>query len=264
MTDFHVTSAGRLTGAGLSFSCAIGRGGIADQKSEGDGVTPAGDWTMIECFYRPDKMGPPKTGLPVRPIGRNQGWCDDPSHPSYNQLVQRPFAASHEVMWRDDGLYDALVVLDYNIDPVIPNKGSARFDYPIDYDIAVMGHDRERGRLDLIIRWAPGAYCHFHRHVASTTTLVLEGEHHVIDVDDEGHEGSTDVRPAGTYRISPGGDQHMEQGGPEGSLVLFSMYEPTGRMFDVLDADRNVIATATIDSLVKLSDQVAQPDPTGE
>lgn len=141
----------------------------------------------------------------------------------------------------------------------IPNKGGPRFDYPIDYDIAVLGHQADLGRLDLIIRWAPDSYCHFHRHVGSTTTLVLEGEHHVIDIDDDGNETHHEVRPAGSYKTGPGGDMHMERGGPEGSLVLFSMYEPSGRMFDVLDADRNVIAVTTIDSLVEL----AEPAPAG-
>lgn len=127
-------------------------------------------------------------------------------------------------------------------------EGSPRFDYPIGYDIAVLGHQEDLGRLDLLIRWAPESYCHFHRHVATTTSLVLEGEHHVIDIDDDGNEVHHDVRPAGTYCSGPGGDMHMERGGPEGSLVLFSMQEPNGRMFDVLDAERNLLAETTIES----------------
>ena len=127
-------------------------------------------------------------------------------------------------------------------------EGSPRFDYPIDYDIAVLGHQEDLGRLDLLIRWAPESYCHFHRHVATTTSLVLEGEHHIIDIDHDGNEVHHDVRPVGTYCSGPGGDMHMERGGPEGSLVLFSMQEPTGRMFDVLDAEHNLLAETTIES----------------
>jgi len=99
----------------------------------------------------------------------------------------------------------------------IENKGSTRYDYPIDYDIAVLGSQQDLGRIDMVIRWAPNSFCHFHRHVGATSTLVLEGEHHVIDVDDDGNEAEVDVRPAGTYRISPGGDMHMERGGPAGA-----------------------------------------------
>ena len=136
-------------------------------------------------------------------------------------------------------------------------EGGPRFDYPIDYDIAVLGHQEDVGRLDLLIRWAPNAYCHFHRHVATTTSLILEGEHHVIDVDDDGNEVHDDVRPVGTYCSGPGGDVHMERGGPEGSLVLFSMHEPTGRMFEVLDADRNILAETTIESFREQARELA-------
>jgi len=137
----------------------------------------------------------------------------------------------------------------------IENKGSPRYDYPIDYDIAVLGSQPELGRIDLLIRWAPDSFCHFHRHVAATSTLVIEGEHHVIDVGHDGNEADHDVRPASSYRISGGGDTHMEQGGPEGSLVLFSMHQRSGRLFEVLDrTTHEVIATTTIDTLVELSD----------
>ena len=136
-------------------------------------------------------------------------------------------------------------------------EGGPRFDYPIDYDIAVLGHQEDVGRLDLLIRWAPDAYCHFHRHVATTTSLVLEGEHHVIDIDVDGNEVHHDVRPAGTYCSGPCGDVHMERGGPEGSLVLFSMHEPTGRMFEVLDADHNVLAENTIESFREQARELA-------
>jgi len=137
------------------------------------------------------------------------------------------------------------------------NGDDPRFGYRIDYDVAVLGAEEHLGRMDLLIRWGPESYCHFHRHVGATTTLVLEGEHHVIDVDDDGNEVAHDIRPAGTYRTSPGGDLHMERGGPEGSLVLFSMFEPRGQMFEILDDDQNVIAVSTIESLIELSDRYA-------
>ena len=124
--------------------------------------------------------------------------------------------------------------------------------------MAVLGSQPDIGRLDLLIRWAPNSYCHFHRHVAATTTLVLEGEHHVIDIDEDGAEGAHDVRPAGTYRIGPGGDLHMERGGPEGSLVLFSLHEPSGRMFEALDDEHNIFAVTTIESITELSRKYAR------
>ena len=107
--------------------CAIGRGGYANAKQEGDGATPVGLWPVREAFYRPDRIDRPATGLPARPIAPRDGWCDAPGDPQYNRPVTLPYAASHEKMWRDDHLYDLVVVLGYNDDPPVPGKGSAIF-----------------------------------------------------------------------------------------------------------------------------------------
>jgi L,D-peptidoglycan transpeptidase YkuD (ErfK/YbiS/YcfS/YnhG family) len=55
------------------------------------------------------------------------GWCDDPDSASYNQLVDLPFPGSHEKLWRDDHIYDLIITLGYNDDPVVPDRGSAIF-----------------------------------------------------------------------------------------------------------------------------------------
>ena len=109
--------------------CRVGRGGIIPgaEKREGDGGTPAGDWRLLEVFFRADRVERPDTHLPCQPITRDQGWCDAPDHPAYNTLVTLPFAASHELLWRDDGAYDIIVVLGYNDAPVEPHRGSAIF-----------------------------------------------------------------------------------------------------------------------------------------
>ena len=130
-------------------------------------------------------------------------------------------------------------------------EGGPEFDYPIDYWMAVLGYQEDNGTLDLLVKWPPNSYCHFHKHVAATSTLVLLGEDHVVDVDARGNETNHSVRPAGTYRHSPGGDLHMEYGGPEGAIVFFALQDPEGRLFDLLDAERNVIGTTTIAEFVK-------------
>lgn len=107
-------------------ACAIGRGGISRFKREGDGATPAGRFELLQVYYRPDRGVRPRSLLPVAPLPR-AGWCDAPGHPRYNTLVPLPFAASHEVLWRDDPLYDIVVVLDCNLNPAVPGLGSAIF-----------------------------------------------------------------------------------------------------------------------------------------
>ncbi len=67
------------------------------------------------------------TVLPIAPIRADDGWCDAPDDPSYNRAVTLPYPASTERMARDDRLYDIVVVLGYNDDPVQPGRGSAIF-----------------------------------------------------------------------------------------------------------------------------------------
>ncbi len=118
---------GRLRWNGHEVRCALGPAGIRAHKKEGDGVTPAGVFPLRRVFYRPDRLETPNTRLPLKPLRPEDGWCDDPRDPRYNTLIERPFGPSHEALWRNDGLYDLLVVLGYNDDPPKPNRGSAIF-----------------------------------------------------------------------------------------------------------------------------------------
>ena len=122
------------------------------------------------------------------------------------------------------------------------------FDYPIDYAAAVL-NARDDGHIDMLFRWAPNKYCHFHRHLVETTTTVLRGEHHLVDMVN-GVEGEHRIRTAGDYSHKPAGEVHMEYAGPEGSLLLFNMYAPDSRLFEILDQDENVLSVATIDDFV--------------
>jgi L,D-peptidoglycan transpeptidase YkuD (ErfK/YbiS/YcfS/YnhG family) len=63
----------------------------------------------------------------VRELKESDGWCDAPADPQYNRLVQLPYPASAESLWRSDHLYDIIAVLGYNDDPVVPGRGSAIF-----------------------------------------------------------------------------------------------------------------------------------------
>jgi L,D-peptidoglycan transpeptidase YkuD (ErfK/YbiS/YcfS/YnhG family) len=126
--DLVVFPDGWATLAGQTYRCALGRSGIRIDKREGDGATPAGGFALRRVLYRPDRLASaPSSGLPVGPISPDDGWCDDPASPLYNRQVKLPFAPSHEELWRGDGLYDLIVVVGYNDDPVTPGLGSAIF-----------------------------------------------------------------------------------------------------------------------------------------
>lgn len=118
---------GQLSFGSDIYRCALGRGGRSAKKTEGDGVTPVGLWRIHKVYYRPDKLAAPDTGLPVVALSENDGWCDDPAHADYNRPVTLPHVASCEKLWRDDAVYDIVVTLGYNDDPVMPGAGSAIF-----------------------------------------------------------------------------------------------------------------------------------------
>lgn len=122
-----IVSSNRLICGEESFRCAIGRGGMRHDKVEGDGATPVGLFPLRALLFRPDRLDAVETGLPVRALAPDDGWCDDPADPRYNRPVKLPYAGRHEALWRDDHLYDVIVPIGYNDDPPIPGKGSAIF-----------------------------------------------------------------------------------------------------------------------------------------
>ena len=129
--------------------------------------------------------------------------------------------------------------------------GSDSFDYPIDYWAALLGA-RADGHVDLLYRWAPNAYCHFHRHAAATSSTVISGELHIIDMDLEtGEEVGRVVRRAGSYAHKSPGDVHMERGGPDGAVVLFNLYAPDGLLAETLGRDGTVLGKSTLDQILK-------------
>ena len=111
----------------LKFKCSLGKNGVTKNKIEGDKCTPSGTYRLKQVFYRADRIKKFSTNIKKIKIKKNMGWCDDSSSKRYNQLIRVPNKFSHEKLYRKDGIYDIIVVLNYNMNPVIKKKGSAIF-----------------------------------------------------------------------------------------------------------------------------------------
>lgn len=122
-----VKNPGYLIYKNFKFRCSLGINGIKNKKKEGDGITPKGIFKLKKIYYRKDKVKNIVTKVKKIKITKNMGWCDDPKSNLYNQQVKLPNKFSHEKLYRNDKLYDLILVLDYNTNPIIKNKGSAIF-----------------------------------------------------------------------------------------------------------------------------------------
>jgi L,D-peptidoglycan transpeptidase YkuD (ErfK/YbiS/YcfS/YnhG family) len=118
---------GWLTAGGQTIPVALGRGGIRANKREGDGGTPKGTFRPRQLWWRADRHPRPRTHLPVRPIGPEDAWCEDPASRHYNQPVRLDRDRGGDRLQRDDHLYDFIIEIDHNNSPRIKGRGSAVF-----------------------------------------------------------------------------------------------------------------------------------------
>ena len=109
------------------FRCALGKAGIGKKKKEGDNITPKGLYKIVKIYYRQDRIKKITSKFELIKITKNIGWCDDPNSEKYNQIINLPTKYSYEKLYRKDNVYDLILVLNYNMDPVIKKKGSAIF-----------------------------------------------------------------------------------------------------------------------------------------
>ena len=107
--------------------CSVGKNGTSYNKKEGDNKTPKGNFKFKYILYRKDRVLKIKANLKKIIIKKNMGWCDDPKSKYYNQLISTPFKHSYEKLWLKENIYDIILIINYNLSPVIKKKGSAIF-----------------------------------------------------------------------------------------------------------------------------------------
>ena len=122
-----INNSGYLKYKDLKFRCSLGKAGIGKKEKEGDKITPKGTYKIVKIYYRNDRVKKIFSDFKLFKIKKNMGWCDDPKSKKYNRLVKLPSKYGYEELYRKDNIYDLILVLNYNMEPIVKNKGSAIF-----------------------------------------------------------------------------------------------------------------------------------------
>ena len=108
--------------------------------------------------------------------------------------------------------------------------------------VAVYHVDEARKIVDFIIKYEPNERIVTHRHLAQTSTLVIQGEHRIYEPNGELKE----VRPVGGYTSSPPAEPHSEGGGAQGAVIFYSLRADDEGLFELFDDEMKSIATLGI------------------
>jgi ChrR-like protein with cupin domain len=111
-------------------------------------------------------------------------------------------------------------------------------------DVNVEAHS-----ADMLVKFDPGSLCLYHRHVAPTTTLVLEGTLHVYNQTENGVVEK--VKPAGSFSSGAENEIHIEGGGDEGVVVYFSMRGKDDHIYDLLNTDLTLRRAITVQDFAR-------------
>jgi len=130
--------------------------------------------------------------------------------------------------------------------------GEPELSYKVHHDYTILGYDLAAGTLDMVVRWeGDGGHCMIHRHTATTTILVLEGEQHLWDLEPDGTRFNQRMRSAGDYALTlAGAPPHLERGGDEGGVVFFGNHSNNGLLYEYFDEEMNVLAEVSMELLI--------------
>jgi len=107
----HVKNKNTLIIDEFYFKCAVGKNGLKLNKAEGDFTTPKGLFKLKKLYFRKDRVSTPKCNIEKKIITRNLAWCDDPTHPKYNQEILSFNKQNKENLFREDHKYDLLITI---------------------------------------------------------------------------------------------------------------------------------------------------------
>ena len=109
----------------------VGYNGLSGNRQEGDGTTPTGTFRIGGTMY--GNAPNPGVRFRYRRVVCGDWWDEDPASPSYNTFQhvrcgQRPpFRVKSPGMWQQPRAYPYLAVVEFNMRPVVPGRGSGIF-----------------------------------------------------------------------------------------------------------------------------------------
>lgn len=117
--------------AGGPYPARVGRNGVRANRREGDGTTPAGVFPIGRTMYGNE----PNPGVRFRYVRLRCGdwWVEDPRSAVYNTFQrvgcgrQPPFRVKTPDMSKSPTAYPYVAVVEFNMNPVVPGRGSGIF-----------------------------------------------------------------------------------------------------------------------------------------
>jgi L,D-peptidoglycan transpeptidase YkuD (ErfK/YbiS/YcfS/YnhG family) len=113
------------------WTARVGWNGLADRRREGDGTTPTGVYTLGRIMY--GNASNPGVRYRYRRLVCGDWWNEDPRSPTYNTFqhvrcgTRPPFRVTTPGLWQEQRAYRHFVVIEYNMRPVVPGRGSGIF-----------------------------------------------------------------------------------------------------------------------------------------
>ena len=105
--------------------------------------------------------------------------------------------------------------------------------------------DVERRTVEMMLKFEPSSVCFYHRHLGPVASVVLEGEHHIEEIQDDGSR-LTKVRRAGEFTMSHGSHAHIEGGGETGGVIFFSFRADQDHIYDIMDPELNILREVSV------------------
>ena len=109
----------------------IGWNGLSDGRREGDGTTPTGVYSIGKIMY--GNAPNPGVRYRYRRLACGDWWNEDPRSPTYNTFqhvrcgTRPPFRTTTPGLWEERRAYRHFAVIEFNMRPVVPGKGSGIF-----------------------------------------------------------------------------------------------------------------------------------------